>query len=457
MNLTKLRYHGFFKNNPETTRRTIDRLRELKLWMARPEADGGGGVPPKDTDATLLLATWNIRDFGKNKGYGDRTLEPLHYMAQIISGFDLVALQEITDDLSLFKDLMDILGRNWEFIATDVTGNQERMVFVYDTRKVHFRSIVGEITLLEDELIRTRQSVPLPADAILRKKDGTIIALPDDVELELPEGAKELNGKQFNRTPFMVSFQAGWFKFNLCTVHMYYGSGKEGLERRRQEIEKVAQVFQKRAEKERRKAKEAAEARHETLDESALETYFVLGDFNILKPSQRTGESETLNALLDNGFGMHPKLREAPTNMFQTEYYDQIAVLEDHGHVKMDEAKAGALDFFQVVYRASEEDVAIRNMDADEDFPAAVESDFLAYFDQMGETDLRDTHDRKRTFKDNVKVVAGDPRTPAQQREWYATNWRTYHMSDHIPLWMALKIDFSEDYLDRIEDKLSPN
>ena len=57
MNLTKLRYHGFFKNNPETTRRTIDRLRELKLWMARPEADGGGGVPPKDTDATLLLAT----------------------------------------------------------------------------------------------------------------------------------------------------------------------------------------------------------------------------------------------------------------------------------------------------------------------------------------------------------------------------------------------------------------
>ena len=178
MNLTKLRYHGFFKNNPETTRRTIDRLRELKLWMARPEANGGGGVPPKDTDATLLLATWNIRDFGKNKGYGDRTLEPLHYMAQIISGFDLVALQEITDDLSLFKDLMDILGRNWEFIATDVTGNQERMVFVYDTRKVHFRSIVGEITLLEDELIRTRQSVPLPADAILRKKDGTIIALP---------------------------------------------------------------------------------------------------------------------------------------------------------------------------------------------------------------------------------------------------------------------------------------
>ena len=183
----------------------------------------------------------------------------------------------------------------------------------------------------------------------------------------------------------------------------------------------------------------------------------MLGDFNILKPSQRTGESETLNALLDNGFGMHPKLREAPTNMFQTEYYDQIAVLEDHGQVKMDEAKAGALDFFQVVYRASEEDVAIRNMDADEDFPAAAESDFLAYFDQMGETDLRDTHDRKRTFKDNVKVVAGDLRTPAQQREWYATNWRTYHMSDHIPLWMALKIDFSEDYLDRIEDKLSPN
>lgn len=97
MNLTKLRYHGFFKNNPEVTRRTIDRLRELKLWMARPEADGGGGVPPKDTDATLLLATWNIRDFGKNKGYGDRTLEPLHYMAQIDPERDAGIVEE-TDE-----------------------------------------------------------------------------------------------------------------------------------------------------------------------------------------------------------------------------------------------------------------------------------------------------------------------------------------------------------------------
>ena len=99
MNYTKLRYLKFFKDNPDITRRTIDRLRAIRSWVSRPEAQGGGGVPPKDSGKTLLLATWNLRDFGKDKGFGKRTLEPVYYIAEIISAFDLVALQEITSDL----------------------------------------------------------------------------------------------------------------------------------------------------------------------------------------------------------------------------------------------------------------------------------------------------------------------------------------------------------------------
>ncbi len=448
MNYTKLRYDRFFKRNPKTAKRTIDRLRALKKWMAKPQAENGGGVPSKDTGKTLLLATWNLRDFGKNKGYGERTLEPVYYIAEIISAFDLVALQEITSDLKIFYKLMSILGPNWDFIATDVTGNQERMVFVYDRRKVHFRSIVGEITLLENELIRVEQEVKLPKKAVVKDKDGNELDIPDGASLALPRGNKVLSGKQFNRTPFMVSFQAGWFKFNLCTVHMYFGSGSAGVEQRRQEIAQVAKVFKKRGKKE----KEAAIKAGRDLD--SLETYFVLGDFNILAPNEDTGESETLNALLKNGFGMHEKLQQKPTNMFKTEHYDQIAVLKNHGNVQMKDTAAGVLDFYKVVYRASKEDVAVRKKKKGEEFPAAEVSDFLAYFKQMGESEMRDTHDKKRSFVGNVKVNKGDPRTRDQQREWYATNWRTYHMSDHLPMWMALEIDFAEDYLAKIEEEL---
>ncbi|NND81889.1 MAG: endonuclease/exonuclease/phosphatase family protein [Gammaproteobacteria bacterium] len=448
MNYTKLRYDPFFKKNKTTTRRVIDRLRALREWLPAPQNEGGGGVPDKHSDCCLLLATWNIRDFGKDKGFGPRTLEPIYYMAEIISAFDLVALQEITSDMRQFKDIMRILGPDWDYIATDVTGNQERMVFVYDTRKVKFRSIVGEVTLLEHELIRLSQTVKMPKKASLTDKDGNPVPLPAGASLALPKGNKLLTGKQFNRTPFMVSFQAGWFKFNLCTVHMYFGKGKAGVEQRRQEIEKVAKVFKKRA------AKERKEARDRGLDDSSLETYIVLGDFNILAPNKTTGESETLNALLDNGFGMHEKLRNTPTNMFKTEHYDQIAVLKRHGKIRMKQSQAGVLDFYQQIYRASVDDVKVRKKKSGEEFPAADSSDFDAYFKEMGASKLRDTHDKKRTFVGDVKVNKGDPRTKDQIREWYATCWRTYHMSDHLPMWMALDIDFSDDYLTKVDAEI---
>jgi len=31
--------------------------------------------------------------------------------------------------------------------------------------------------------------------------------------------------------------------------------------------------------------------------------------------------------------------------------------------------------------------------------------------------------------------------------EAYYTEWRTFQMSDHLPLWVELKIDFSNEYL----------
>ena len=45
-------------------------------------------------------------------------------------------------------------------------------------------------------------------------------------------------------------------------------------------------------------------------------------------------------------------------------------------------------------------------------------------------------------------MVKGDPRSMGEKRLWYATEWRTYHLSDHLPLWVALDVDFASDYLD---------
>ena len=126
-------------------RRALDRLLALRRQM---QAEVG----PHRGDASLLLATWNIRDFDSNKfGHGPRLPESFHYIAEIVSWFDLVAVQEVNRDLAALSKLMSLLGRDWDYLVTDTTegsgGNEERIAFVFDRRRVQFRNVVGEVVL----------------------------------------------------------------------------------------------------------------------------------------------------------------------------------------------------------------------------------------------------------------------------------------------------------------------
>ena len=77
------------------------------------------------------MATWNIREFDSPK-YGPRLPEAMFYIAEIISRFDLVAVQEVRGDLAALKQLIKVLGdQYWDYLVTDVTlgasGNDERL------------------------------------------------------------------------------------------------------------------------------------------------------------------------------------------------------------------------------------------------------------------------------------------------------------------------------------------
>ncbi len=87
----------------EAGRRTAEGLLRLK------EGFREAGAPKHDLDDTLLLATWNVREFDSAK-YGERGQEPLLYIAEIIGRFDLVAVQEVWEDLSALDRLTDFLG-----------------------------------------------------------------------------------------------------------------------------------------------------------------------------------------------------------------------------------------------------------------------------------------------------------------------------------------------------------
>lgn len=344
-------YYTLKRRKSEERHRTADGLLGLRQQL-RDE------IPARTVNDTLLLATWNIRDFDSNKfGHGPRLNESFFYIAEIISAFDIVALQEVNWDLRGLQRVMRILGRNWMYMATDVTegrsGNRERMVFLYDESKVSFRNIAGEVVL------------PLT---------------------RLVEGER-----QFARTPFLVSFQSGWFKFMLCTVHIYYGSSSgEKLKRRIEEIDSIAAFLSKRA------------------DDSEA-NYILLGDFNIVSP-----EHQTMEALVRHGFEIYPESGYGPSNFMKDKFYDQIAFKARPGEVRY--RSCGAFDFYKTVFR---------------------ETDAQTYFSYMDA--------EKRDF-DNQ----GNPRDKAGKAKYYANTWRTFQMSDHLPLWVELGIDFSTEYLEAL-------
>ena len=135
-------YHRINKET-EAGRRTAQGLLRLREAL-------GEQIPRRGVAGTLLLATWNVREFDSTK-YGRRADESLLYIAEVVDRFDLVAVQEVWEDLSALEGLTDFLGGWWRYLVTDVTegrrGNRERTAFLYDSRKIRFGGLAGEVVI----------------------------------------------------------------------------------------------------------------------------------------------------------------------------------------------------------------------------------------------------------------------------------------------------------------------
>src|SRR4051812_38068356 len=122
----------------------IEIVQDQLLLSSRLDAQ----LPGKMLDRNLLVASWNVRMLS---GFAPiwtntastspkRNLADVWALAEIISRFDVIAVQEVRDDLSALRMIIRSLGSDWSFIVTDVTrgdeGNHERLAFLYDLRRV---------------------------------------------------------------------------------------------------------------------------------------------------------------------------------------------------------------------------------------------------------------------------------------------------------------------------------
>ncbi len=318
-------------------------------------------IPERTLSRTLLVATWNIRDFDKSS-YGERLSESYYYMAEIINAFDIVAIQEVYRDLTGLNKLMSILGGHWKYVFSDTTegtrGNDERIAYVYDSRKAKFGGLAGELVLPP---IATR----------VTGEDGKKKTVYTPVN-------------QVWRSPLICGFQAGWAKFMLSSVHIQWGGSEADAEGRVQEIEHVAKFLKDRTE-----------------DETAwARKLILLGDFNIFST-----EDKTYKALMDQGFRCPEPVFNTITNMGKKKRtYDQILLRERENRFEV--LDGGTFKFFDYVFKDDEEDIY-------------------------------------RPFMLKKKKKETDPDVFYKSYK----QWRTHQISDHLPLWIEVKIDYTDEYL----------
>jgi endonuclease/exonuclease/phosphatase family metal-dependent hydrolase len=276
-------------------------------------ADLNNQIPAKEDD-NLLIATWNIRAFSSltrkwMAGANDRPkrdLRGLRAIIEILSRFDVVALQEIDGNLRALRDTMKFLGEDWGFLMTDINtgdaGNDERLAFLFDRSRITPSGLAAELVVPPERLNR------------------------------IGENALK---QQFARAPYAVSFRRGSATFILVTLHVLFGDREED---RLKELNEIANWMKNWASRSNRY--------HHNL--------LVLGDFNIDRKGSGGYES-----FVSTGLSVPDVLMNLPRTIFDDpgesdddNFYDQIAWFTNGNHalINMELISGGNYDFMPFVY-----------------------------------------------------------------------------------------------------------
>ncbi len=262
-------------------------------------------IPEKD-QRSLLLATWNLANFGVQ----ERRPDDIHLMSEIIGWFDIIALQEMGSNLDHLQELMGFLGSKYRVLYTDLAGNVERMTFVFDVDKLSTRELVGEIA---------------PPPSHFKR-----ITIP---------GAK-VQFQGFDRNPFLQSFTFKDFKFCLVNAHLYFkGKSEQKIAIQRRQLEALAMA---------QWAKSMVASKYATEKDILL-----LGDFNlpymeeedpIYKIFSKNGFHSTVHAT-SIGSTLPGQDRNVAK---QVNHYDQIMFFPTTQHHVTEET--GVFDYDQMIF-----------------------------------------------------------------------------------------------------------
>jgi endonuclease/exonuclease/phosphatase family metal-dependent hydrolase len=272
-----------FEYDPKTE---VARLRKHKKVRA---------IPKRQPDK-LLVATWNIANLGAQ----DRSDQALSIIAEIVGWFDIVAVQECRENFGHLFDILNKLPKSYRVVMSDASGNNERMAFIFDSRKLTVLEEIGEIAFPPSRLKAIR----------------------------LPGIDAQFSG--FDRTPYLAAFSAGDTSFIFVNVHLFFGDEKPGsIARRSLETFAVAKW---------------ADLRKKS-PFSFTRELVALGDFNM--PKCEPGD-QIYKALTKLGLDLPEHSTQISSSISRDASYDQIVFFSETSQSRFTGLK-GVFDYDAVI------------------------------------------------------------------------------------------------------------
>ncbi len=267
----------------------IQRLRAHKLARA---------IPERSADS-LLVATWNIANLGAQQ----RRDQDFALIGEILSWFDIIAVQECRDNFLDLELITHKMPASTNYLMSDAAGNSERMTFLYDSQKLTMLEEIGEITL--------------PPSVYPR--------------IKLPGVDQVFEG--FDRAPYLASFAAGATSLTLVNAHLFYGKSKaDAASIGRRSLETYAMAYW---------AKERIKPANAFTRELA-----VMGDMNMPKSDEN---DPIFKALTKLGLQVPQHSTQIYSNIANDANYDQIAFLPGTTNDLFTGLK-GVFDYDNVIY-----------------------------------------------------------------------------------------------------------
>lgn len=211
------------------------------------DADPGKFGFPERIYGSTLIGSFNIRKLGSSLS---RSSDVWEFLARICRQYDLIAVQEIMDDLSGMNRIMDLLGSEFGMVVSDKTGVYpgdnglgERLGFIFRWKTVERGEVISDITFDRSKVLQIMaenyESIHKVMEPYARRyadykagKQGK------------PRNIKMPTFLSFIRQPYCVSFKIKGhpgtrsYDFMAVNAHLFFGNY---MSDRRQEFHALMQ------------------------------------------------------------------------------------------------------------------------------------------------------------------------------------------------------------------------